>query len=716
MIKQTLQNKLNQLADWVDDRTGVTELAKEALFERIPGGPRWRYVWGSTLCFVFFVQMITGIILWAAYSPSSTTAWESVYYIQHEMVGGWLVRGIHHFMAQMMIVLLGLHVIQILIDGAYRAPREFNFWTGMILMGIVLALSLTGYLLPWDQKGYWATKVATKMAGVVPYVGDAKKTLLVGGAEYGNHTLTRFFALHAGLLPFLMLAFIGLHVMLLRKHGLHGKTPFKNPKGGMFWPEQIFKDAVACFAVMTIVLVMVFWNYPSLEPGQGMSHLGAELFAPADPSASFDAARPEWYFLSLFKLLKYMEGFPPIVGPILIPLAILTMMGLMPILGRWKLGHRFNVVWSGSLLVGAAVLTTIALYADFNGKDTPSLAYLEAVRSSRLEAKRAFELAHNGIPKEGALEMMRRDPMLQGPKLFRQHCASCHSHYDIEKQLEIEQRNHGKTDEEIAPDLLNQKFELGRHHILVKSATAPNLYRFAGHDWCAAMLDPTQLKDIHNFGYRDSPFVEGEMVEWVEENIGEELETLENEELQEFKTQLEDVVYALSAEAELPGQSGAKILFAERIERGRTLLVEEFSCIDCHKFYDEGSLGAAPDLTHYGSRQWLIDFISNPKHARFYPESNDRMPSFLENKNDPDKNRLSQQELELIVDWLRRDWYRPPVEKKEEMAEAALPNKITTKGVEEGTEKSEEAEETASEVTPSQKDSEKEATEEKIPS
>ena len=112
----------------------------DALYEHIPGGARWRYVWGSTLAFCFFVQVVTGFILWVAYSPSAQTAWESVYYIQHQMTGGWLLRGVHHFTAQAMVVLLAIHFVQVVIDGAYRAPREINFWLGLILMQIVLAL------------------------------------------------------------------------------------------------------------------------------------------------------------------------------------------------------------------------------------------------------------------------------------------------------------------------------------------------------------------------------------------------------------------------------------------------------------------------------------------------------------------------------------------------------------------------------------------------
>ena len=135
---------MNSLLNWIDQRTGAKKLLHEALFENVPGGARWRYVWGSTLVFCFTVQVITGLFLWLAYSPGSQTAWESVYYIQHVMAGGWFLRGLHHFTAQAMTVLLLLHLLQVVVDGAYKAPREVNYWTGVLLLVLVLALSLTG--------------------------------------------------------------------------------------------------------------------------------------------------------------------------------------------------------------------------------------------------------------------------------------------------------------------------------------------------------------------------------------------------------------------------------------------------------------------------------------------------------------------------------------------------------------------------------------------
>src|SRR3989449_2213790 len=229
---------MKSLLAWLDHRTGCKHLLHEAIYENVPGGARWRYVWGSTLTFTFAIQVITGIFLWMAYSPSAQTAWESVYYIQHEMWGGWFLRGLHHFTAQAMNILLVLHLMQVIIDGAYKAPRELNFWFGLILLLLVLGLSLTGYLLPWDQKGFWATKVATNLVAIVPLIGPGLQKIIIGGPEYGHHTLTRFFALHAGALPALIIVLLAGHIYLFRRHGLTAKEPKRGPDVA-FWPDQV---------------------------------------------------------------------------------------------------------------------------------------------------------------------------------------------------------------------------------------------------------------------------------------------------------------------------------------------------------------------------------------------------------------------------------------------------------------------------------------------
>ena len=216
---------IKQLADWLDDRTGFRELMKEALDEPIPGGARWRYVFGSALTVVFMVQVFTGILLMTSYSPSSSMAWASVFYISHDMWWGWFIRGVHHFAAQAMVVLLVLHLLQVLWAGAYRRPREFNWWFGMALLFLTLGFSLTGYLLPWDQKGYWATKVATNIMGGAPVAGPYLQKILVGGPDYGNQTVTRFYGLHVGVLPTLLVLCLAAHIALFRRHGI---TPSPN--------------------------------------------------------------------------------------------------------------------------------------------------------------------------------------------------------------------------------------------------------------------------------------------------------------------------------------------------------------------------------------------------------------------------------------------------------------------------------------------------------
>jgi ubiquinol-cytochrome c reductase cytochrome b subunit len=617
--------------DWLDHRTGYRAMVHGALYEHIPGGARWRYVWGSTLTFCFFVQVVTGLVLWAAYSPSRQTAWESVYYIQHVMTAGWLLRGVHHFTAQAMVVLLALHFLQVVIDGAYRAPREINFWIGLILMQLVLALGLTGYLLPWDQKGYWATKVATNMMALVPVVGEPLQRLVVGGTEYGHHTLTRFFALHAGVLPALLVVFLAMHLALFRRHGLKARQPYRGVDT-TFWPDQILRDAVACLAVMIVVLLLVVRNYASAEPGIPLSHyMGAELGAPANPAETYAAARPEIYFLFLFQSLKYLDTF---VGAVVVPGLVMLSLFLMPFVGRWELGHRFNVVWTVALLVGAGVLTALAWYDDHNGNTPESQHYLAAVAAADAEAERTVELASSptGIPPTGALALLASDAKTQGPKLFRQHCAACHSHFDPANA------------DAASP-----------HEIVVENPTASNLWRFGSNDWVAGILDPEKVAGPHYFG--NTALKEGEMVTWVNDNIATQLTDLQGEELAEFRRKIEDVTLALAAEAGLV--RGQVDDLQNRVAAGREHIVNVFLCVDCHKYQDNGDLGLAPDLTGYASRDWLTTFISNPEHERFYPSTNDRMPAFAPNAEDPTANRLSPDELARIVAWLRGEWYEP---------------------------------------------------------
>ncbi|MDX1962277.1 MAG: cytochrome b N-terminal domain-containing protein [Pirellulales bacterium] len=681
---------------WLDERTGIRGLIHEALYERIPGGARWRYVWGSTLVFCFMTQVVTGLFLWMAYSPSRTTAWESVYYIQHELAGGWFLRGLHHFTAQAMVVLLALHLLQVVIDGAYRAPREVNFWLGLVLMLITLALALTGYLLPWDQKGYWATIVATNLSGLSPGVGPEVQTLVVGGSDYGQFTLTRFFALHAGVLPALLVGFLVLHVALFRKHGIHAPDPKRAPDG-VFWPDQVLMDAVACLAVLLVVVFLILWpGISGRVPWSDTGHLGAELGAPADGSTTYSAARPEWYFLFLFQFLKLFEGqgeTGEFLGAIVVPGLLLLVLFLMPILGRWQLGHRFNVLFLVIVLAGAGWLTYSAIHEDTLSRgidpaqfeqisrqvkvksynpghafaDDPdgkqyaankkrfdeylkSRAYLDAVAAAEHEAQRAVELAGGPtkIPITGALSLLRRDPVTQGPRLFSQHCAGCHDY----AAPHTASANEAGKEHSSAPRITQDRLLLPAYDTLVKKDAAgkdvsfarvkrdengevvfpptgaPNLYGFATERWIARLLqrepevaqpvappakNPPEMNPMGNNPQpARAPIAHADVVVLLEpgknddaENAlnylrearhanyfgntahreGEMTSYVEND-MKLDAQQIQAVSAALAAEANFPGQAEAdKSPDRQKLlATGRGILVSKQHCANCHNY------------------------------------------------------------------------------------------------------------------------------------
>ena len=642
-----MSNRRAKLADWFDNRTGARKLIHEALYEPVPGGARWRYVWGSTLVMAFATQVITGVFLWMFYSPSTTTAWESVYYIQYEVTGGWLLRGLHHFMASAMVVLLAIHFVQVVWDGAYRAPRELNFVLGVVLMLIVLGLALTGYLLPWDQKGYWATNVGTNLASQAPLVGPDLKKLAIGGSDYGHQTLTRFFALHAGVLPGALVAFLVLHIALFRRHGLHVRNPQRAPTV-MFWPDQVLKDSVAALAVLAAVL------------GLTVYYGGAELTAPADPANPYDAARPEWYFLFLFQFLKWFPGELEVWGAFIIPGVLVVVLLAMPWIGRSRAGHLFNVALLCVLLGGAALLTASAVrddyFAKWNSQDDvvamndpaavakydASRRFLDAKEQAEQEAERVIELAGgpDRIPPTGALTLMYDDPYLQGPKLFKQHCAACHNY---------------EAPEDAPP-------ELAKLSVPNPNPTAPNLFGVGALPWNAAFLDPDLISSADYYGYQGSPFAEGDMANYV---YGEFSDELDEEQHAAARAAFAQVAAAMTAEAQFAPAADEGQADDQAIAAGRKLITGELAevldsgmtCIDCHKFHGGGSNGYGPDLTGYMSREWLIAFVKNPADERFYGDNNDRMPAFAPH-DDPRRNQLDDKSIELIVDWLRGEWQR----------------------------------------------------------
>jgi quinol-cytochrome oxidoreductase complex cytochrome b subunit len=210
------------LTDWMEHRTGIVTMMEHFLFEPVPKRGAWLYTLGSATLFCISLQFLTGILLLFYYVPTTDHAWNSVNYIMNEAYFGQLIRGLHYWSANFLLAVIGLHMAQVFFSGGYKAPRELNWVVGVVLLLLVIGLAFTGYLLRWDQDGFWASVVGMKIGSYSPFVGGYVINFLLGGDVAGPATLSRFFALHVWLLPAAIAPFIGLHMYLFRKHGVFG--------------------------------------------------------------------------------------------------------------------------------------------------------------------------------------------------------------------------------------------------------------------------------------------------------------------------------------------------------------------------------------------------------------------------------------------------------------------------------------------------------------
>jgi quinol-cytochrome oxidoreductase complex cytochrome b subunit len=208
-----------QVGNWLDERLGWRKVW-EAIFLRKVPKLNWLYTLGSATLFVGLMQMFTGILLTIYYVPTPDHAYDSVQYITTQVPAGWLIRGVHHWGASAMVVLVVLHMIRVILYGAYKFPREVTWFSGVFLLLIVLGFGFTGYLLPWDQKSYWATTVGTRIAGVAPVIGEPILRIMRGGEELTAITLARFFGTHVWVLPTALVLLVALHIYLVIRIGI----------------------------------------------------------------------------------------------------------------------------------------------------------------------------------------------------------------------------------------------------------------------------------------------------------------------------------------------------------------------------------------------------------------------------------------------------------------------------------------------------------------
>ena len=287
-----------RVLSWLEERTGVSALLDLAKHKQVPLHRHtiWYYLGGMTL-FLFSLQVGTGILLLLYYRPSSGEAFESVQFIMGRVPFGWLIRSIHSWSANLLIFVLFVHMFSVFFLKAYRKPRELTWVTGIALLMLMMGFGFSGYLLPWNKLAFFATQVGTEVAGSVPFVGHFTLRLLRGGDQVTGATLTRFYGLHVAILPALTTLLLGLHLVLVQKHGM--STPPSVPPNGRsmpFLPNFLLRDAIGwCAALAALAALAAIFPW--------------ELGEKADPFAPAPAGiRPEWYFCWMFQTLKLLPG------------------------------------------------------------------------------------------------------------------------------------------------------------------------------------------------------------------------------------------------------------------------------------------------------------------------------------------------------------------------------------------------------------------------
>ncbi|TMQ16346.1 MAG: c-type cytochrome [Deltaproteobacteria bacterium] len=385
----------------------------------LAGRASFAYVFGTVLVFLLVVEAVSGIALAAFYAPSSTDAWGSVAYVQDQVTLGWLVRGVHFHAASAMVIVAGLHLVQTALYGAYKKPRELVWWLGILLMMLILAWAVTGYVLRWDQAGYWANKVEVGIAAATPVVGGVIRKLALGGNDYGNLTLTRFYALHVLILPAVVGALTAGHVMLARKLGptpLGDRERTPRPR----WPDQTLRNAIAIAMVLTVLVVYV------------VAVRGVELAAPADPSQAYDA-RPLWYFRWLFEL-RDLSGRAEKVVALVMPAIVAGALVALPLADRAPTREpRARVAYLGALAGLLAVIGGLTV-ASFAG-DARDKQLAKRNTQAEQRAQLARKLARlNGVPASGAADVFLTAPMARARAVFATRCKSCHDAESMDRK------------------------------------------------------------------------------------------------------------------------------------------------------------------------------------------------------------------------------------------------------------------------------------------
>ena len=412
-----------RLFRWLDKRTGVHDIMNESLDEPIPGGARLAYVFGSGLLYIFISQIITGICLALYYVPSAETAHTSVAYITKQVAAGAFLRSLHYYGSSAMVIVLALHFLQTFLYGSFKGRRELLWISGAVLSLLVLGMGFTGYLLPWDQKAYFATAVGTNIVGEIPLIGNWLTRLLRGGDTIGTLTLSRFYVAHVFLIPAMIFGFIATHILLFRKAGPAGPinedpiTPKLAPEG--FYPRQVLMDMTFALLIMVGLGFLAYFHPAGLGPV-------------ANPADTQFLPRPDWYYLPFFEWLKFWEGPKVVFAVVVIPGILALLFFLLPFLDRslerrpWR---RPIPVLSVAIVLAGLLFLGIKSHMD-DVRD-PSVRTQLATQDQQETAYGKIPFAPYQESPGGSAPAVAAGPanplIAHGRSLFETHgCAGCH--------------------------------------------------------------------------------------------------------------------------------------------------------------------------------------------------------------------------------------------------------------------------------------------------
>ncbi|MDQ1406960.1 MAG: ubiquinol-cytochrome c reductase cytochrome b subunit [Acidobacteriaceae bacterium] len=404
-----------QIGDWFDRRLQIAAPIREIAEHPVPKSTAsWWYVFGSAALVVFILQLVTGIMLAFVYVPSASEAWNSLQSLNHDIALGWFIRALHGWGSNFMVAIVLIHMVQVFLFGAYKFPRELTWIVGVFLLLMTLGMAFTGQVLRFDQDAYWGLGIGASIASRVPFLGSAIVKLMLGGPIIAGATLSRFFALHVFVIPGLLIAFVGVHLLMVLKLGINewpmpGRIVKKatyekeyheltHRDGAPFVPYAVWKDLFfAAFILLAVAACAAFFG-PFGPTGQ------------PDPTIIQTAPKPDYFFLWLYAVLSFlppsMETPALLIGPVILIGALL----LLPFLsGEGEKSWRRRPIAVLSILLIAVTLATFTHLAGY----TPWSPHMNAWSGDLIPAR--FLQHRTALQRQGALVFQAKQ------------CHNCHA-------------------------------------------------------------------------------------------------------------------------------------------------------------------------------------------------------------------------------------------------------------------------------------------------